>query len=175
MPVVERDLDEHQRLVRHRGMEERVAAAVGVEPVLQVVPRRDRVHGLVLDQLLEQRGRGVPRDAPQRRAGRRRTASSRCVFSSRSRSASDVVVGADAQHVGAQVDEELHAAVEAGEQAERVGRRAASARRAARSFRDTAVVAAAAARASRRRPRSGRSRTRGRACGRSCAARRRRA
>ena len=75
MPVVERDLDEHQRLVRHRGMEERVAAAVGVEPVLQVVPRADRVHRLVRDELLEQRGRRVPRDAAQRRAARRRTAS----------------------------------------------------------------------------------------------------
>ena len=66
MPVVQRDLDEHERFVGHRGMEEGVAAAIGVEPVLQVVPRTDRVHGFVLDELLEQRGRRVPRDARQR-------------------------------------------------------------------------------------------------------------
>ena len=66
MPVVERDLDEDERFVRHRGMEERVAATIGVEPVLQVVPGTDRVDCFVLDQLLEQRGRRVPRDARQR-------------------------------------------------------------------------------------------------------------
>ena len=63
--VRQRDLHEHERLVGHRGMEERVAAAVGVEPVLEVGPRVDRVHRFVLDQLLEQRGGRVPRDAPE--------------------------------------------------------------------------------------------------------------
>ncbi len=61
----QRDLHEHERLVGHRGVEERVAPAIGVEPVLEVGPRLDRVHRFVLDQLLEQRGRRVPRDAPE--------------------------------------------------------------------------------------------------------------
>ena len=61
----QRDLDEHERLVGHRGMEERVAPTVGVEAVLQVGPRADRVHRFVLDQLLEERGRRVPGDAAQ--------------------------------------------------------------------------------------------------------------
>ena len=61
----QRDLDEHERLVGHRGMEERVAAAIGVEAVLEVVPRADRVHRFVLDQLLEERGRRRPGEAAE--------------------------------------------------------------------------------------------------------------
>ncbi len=46
-------------------MKEAVAAAVAVEPVLDVGPAPDVVHRLVLDQLLDQRGRRVPADAAQ--------------------------------------------------------------------------------------------------------------
>ncbi len=115
----QRDLHEHERLVRHRGMEERVATPVGVEPVLQVVPRPDRVHRLVRDELLEQRRRRIPRDPAQfeqphveeRRELRLQLAVEVGEIG--------VVIGPgadDPQHVGAEIDEELHAAFEPAEQ-----------------------------------------------------------
>ena len=114
------------------GMEERVAAAVGVEPVLEVGPRADRVHGLVLDQLLEQRGRRVPGDAAQLEQAdveqRRELRLQLEVDLGRARSRrrrSIVGIGREPQLVGAQVDEELHAVVEPGEQPEQAGRPAA--------------------------------------------------
>ena len=55
---------------RQRRMEEREAAAVGREPAAQVVPARDLVHGLVLDQLLEHDRRRVPVDALERAESR---------------------------------------------------------------------------------------------------------
>ena len=124
MPVGQRDLHEHERLVGHRGMEERVAAAVGVEPVLEVVPRVDRVHRFVLDQLLEQRGGRVPRDAAQLEqpdVEQHRELRPELVAELGERGrvvGADLGIGREAQLVGAQVDEELHAVVEPGEQLE---------------------------------------------------------
>jgi regulator of protease activity HflC (stomatin/prohibitin superfamily) len=46
-------------------VEEAVAAAVAVQPVLHVGPAADVVHRLVLDQLLDQRRGRVPADAAQ--------------------------------------------------------------------------------------------------------------
>ena len=46
-------------------MEEGEAAAVVVEPVLGVIPADDVVHGLVFDQLFDQRGGRVPADGAQ--------------------------------------------------------------------------------------------------------------
>ena len=63
--VGQRDLDEHDRLVDQRGMEERVAALVTVEPVAQVVPAGDGVHGLGRHEPLEHRRGRVPGDLAQ--------------------------------------------------------------------------------------------------------------
>src|SRR3546814_18637094 len=46
-------------------MEQRIAAAVGIQPVAHILPGGDLVHGFVGDQLLEQRGRRVPVDGAQ--------------------------------------------------------------------------------------------------------------
>ncbi|MBK7471502.1 MAG: hypothetical protein IPI73_13645 [Betaproteobacteria bacterium] len=59
----QRNLDEDQRLVRQRGVEEREAAAVILQAAAQIVPAADFVYGFVADELLEQRGRRVPVDA----------------------------------------------------------------------------------------------------------------
>ena len=64
-PLDQRHLDEDQRLARHARMEEGVAAAIGIEPVLQVAPGADVVHRLVADELLQQRRRTVPVDAAE--------------------------------------------------------------------------------------------------------------
>src|SRR5687767_5121775 len=61
----ERHLDEDDRLLGKLGMEEREAAPVRLEAPAQVAPALDRVHRLVLDQLLEHDGRGAPVDALQ--------------------------------------------------------------------------------------------------------------
>ena len=53
----QRHLDEDQRLVGHARMEKGEAAAVGLEPVLQIGPAADLVHRLVGHQLFEQRRR----------------------------------------------------------------------------------------------------------------------
>ena len=109
--------------------------------MLQVVPRADRVHRFVRDELLQQRGRRVPRDAAQREqpdVEERRDVALQLAVEIAERT----IVGGEAQHVAAQVDEELHAAVEAGEQAEqRVGRRRERVAQAA--FGGPAVVARA--------------------------------
>ena len=57
----QRHLDKDQRLVRHARVEKRKAAAVGLEPVLQIGPAADFVHRLVGHQLFEQRRRRIPR------------------------------------------------------------------------------------------------------------------
>ena len=64
-PFHQRDLDEDQRLAGHARMEERIAAAVGVQAVLQVAPGADLVHRLVAHQLFQQRRRAVPVDPLQ--------------------------------------------------------------------------------------------------------------
>ncbi len=63
--VHERDLDEDERLVGKRRVEEREAAPVALEPALEVGESVDLVHRLVGDQLLEDCGRGLPVDAAQ--------------------------------------------------------------------------------------------------------------
>ncbi|EXI92464.1 MAG: hypothetical protein AW12_00590 [Candidatus Accumulibacter sp. BA-94] len=63
--VDERHLDEDQWLHRHARVEEGVTAPVGIEPVLQIAPRTDLMHRLVLDQFLQQRCRRVPGDPLQ--------------------------------------------------------------------------------------------------------------
>ncbi len=60
----QRHLDEDQRLVMQRRMEEREAAAVGRQAPTQVFPAPDLVHGLVGDQLLEDRRGRIPVDPP---------------------------------------------------------------------------------------------------------------
>jgi len=59
-PVHQRHLDENQRLVGQRRMEEGEASSVDLEPSAQVIPAPDFVHRLVRDDLLEQVGRRVP-------------------------------------------------------------------------------------------------------------------
>ncbi len=61
----QRHLDEDQWIIGHPGVDEGVAAAARSEAVLQVIPRFDGVDRLVLDQLLEERSRGVPRQTLQ--------------------------------------------------------------------------------------------------------------
>ena len=89
-------------------MEEGVAATVGVEPVLEVLPRADLVHGLVFDQLLEQRrGRG-PGDALQLEEADiepGRQASLQLAIERLEQR----VFGDEAQQIRAQVDQELDA------------------------------------------------------------------
>src|SRR3990167_5901892 len=63
--VHQRHLDEDQRLIGQARVEEAVAAAVAVQAVLQVGPAADVVHGLVLDELFQQRGGRIPRQATQ--------------------------------------------------------------------------------------------------------------
>ena len=60
------DLDEDQRLVDQRGVKEGEAAPIGrIEAAAQVVPALDLVHGLVADDLFEDRRRRIPVDAAQ--------------------------------------------------------------------------------------------------------------
>ncbi len=59
--VGQRDLDEDQRLVAEPGVEEAEQAAVRhVDPAAEIVPAVDGVHRLVADDLLEDRGGGLP-------------------------------------------------------------------------------------------------------------------
>ena len=94
-----------------------------VEPVLEVAPRADGVHRLVVDQLLQQRRRGLPVDAHQvEEADIEPGAEQRPqVFAQRPRRG---VALAQGQKLGAQVDHELHALRHADELAQQVhGRR----------------------------------------------------
>ena len=59
----QRNLDEHERLVGQRRVEERVAPPVPFEPPAQVAPSLNLVDRLVLDQALEDHRRGVPVDS----------------------------------------------------------------------------------------------------------------
>src|SRR5665213_2686536 len=61
----ERHLDEDQGFVRHARMEEREAAAIGLQPILEVGPALDLVHRLVGDELFQQRCRRLPADLLQ--------------------------------------------------------------------------------------------------------------
>ena len=62
----QRHLDEDQRGVGQRGMEEGVAAAVGrIDAAAQIVPVADLVHGLVADDLFEDVRRRRPVDPAQ--------------------------------------------------------------------------------------------------------------
>jgi hypothetical protein len=62
----QRHLDEDQRLVDQRGMEEAEAAAVrGLHAPAKVVPALDLVHGLVADDPLQDIGRSGPVDPAQ--------------------------------------------------------------------------------------------------------------
>ena len=63
--MCERDLREDDRLVGHRGVEEGIAAPIRLETPLQLGPRAHRVHGLVLDQLVEHSARAAPVDFPE--------------------------------------------------------------------------------------------------------------
>ena len=64
-PLDQRDFDKDQRLVRHARMEKGKAAAIRFEPVLEVGPPLDFVHGLVGDQLFQERRRRFPTDPLQ--------------------------------------------------------------------------------------------------------------
>ena len=64
-PLAQRDLDEDERLVGQRGMEEPEAAPVRLQAAAQVVPVEHLVHRLVLDDLLQHEGRRAPVDAVQ--------------------------------------------------------------------------------------------------------------
>ena len=147
--VDQRHLDEDQRLVRHARMEEGKAAAVRIEPVLEVAPRADGVHGLVGHQLLEQRRRGPPVDAHQvEEADIEPGAEQRPqVLAQRPRGG---VALAQGQQLGAQVDHELHALRHADELAQQPhgGRfeRAASARGGSLEARQRSTSASAASR-----------------------------
>src|SRR6516162_11314098 len=59
----QRHLHEDQGLVGHAGMEKGKAATIRLEPVLQVGPPADLVHGLIGHQLLKQRRRRFPGDS----------------------------------------------------------------------------------------------------------------
>src|SRR5438876_10650822 len=61
----QRHLDEDQGLVGHARMEEGEAAPVGLEPMLEVIPGADLVHGLVSRELLEERRRRITGDELQ--------------------------------------------------------------------------------------------------------------
>ncbi len=67
--VHQRHLHKNQRLVGQARVKEAVAAAVAVEPIFQVCPAADVVHGLVFDELFDQRGRRIPRQAPELQKG----------------------------------------------------------------------------------------------------------
>src|SRR5262245_48066549 len=58
-----RDLDEYQRFVRQRGMKERETAPVIRKTPVQVIPAANLVYGLVLNELFQNEGRGLPADA----------------------------------------------------------------------------------------------------------------
>src|SRR5207247_11221792 len=49
----QRDLDENERLVWERGMQERVAAPVGLQPPAEIVPALNLVNRLVANQALQ--------------------------------------------------------------------------------------------------------------------------
>ncbi len=63
--IHQRHLHEDERDTGHAWVEEAVAAAVAVQPVLHVGPAADVVHGLVLDELFDQRRGRIPADAAQ--------------------------------------------------------------------------------------------------------------
>ena len=89
-------------------VEEAVAAAVAVEPVLDVGPALDVVHRLVLDQLLDQRGRRVPADAAQVQEGDVEPGGEQVFELGIERQ--QALVGLEVrQQLGAQVDQEAHA------------------------------------------------------------------
>ena len=106
--VDQRHLDEDQRLVGQPRMEEAVAAAVAVQPVLHVGPARDVVHRLVLDQLLDQRGRRVPADAAQVEEGDVEPGGEQVLELGVQRQQALVALQVR-QQFGAQVDQEAHA------------------------------------------------------------------
>ena len=89
------------------------------------------MHRFVLDQLLEQRGRRVPRDAAQLEQAdveQRRELGPELVADLGERGrvvGADLGIAREAELVGAQVDEELHAVVEPGEQLQQACRAAA--------------------------------------------------
>ena len=59
-PVHQRDLDENKRLVRKRRVEKGKAAAVALQPPVEIVPALNLVHRLMKNDLLQQVGRSVP-------------------------------------------------------------------------------------------------------------------
>jgi hypothetical protein len=62
----QRNLDENDRIVDQRRMEEGVAAAVGrIDAAAQIVPAVDLVHRLVADDFFQNRGRRRPVDPAQ--------------------------------------------------------------------------------------------------------------
>ena len=64
-PLAQRDLDEDERLVGQRGVEEPEAAPVRLQAAAQVVPVEHLVYRLVLDDLLQHEGRRAPVDTVQ--------------------------------------------------------------------------------------------------------------
>ncbi len=103
--VGQRDLDEDDRLVHQRGVEEAVAPLVTVEPVPQVVPAGDGVHRFGRHQPVEHRRGRVPRDLAeleQAHVEQGRQVTGELVVQQPQRG----IVAADGTDVGAQLDQE---------------------------------------------------------------------
>ena len=122
-------------------MKEGVAAPVGIEPVLQILPGFDFVHRLVLHQALEHVGRAVPGDALQLQQRHVEPRGEQTLQFQVERS-EQRVVAQEIEQLGAQVDEEMHAGVGSRELGEDAAAGAAQAL-AQRRFRLPLLVAAA--------------------------------
>ena len=64
-PTYQGDFDKSQRLPGHRGVEEGIAAPVGIQSIAQILERADGMDGFIGHQLFEQGGRRVPGDLLQ--------------------------------------------------------------------------------------------------------------
>ena len=63
--IDQRDLDKNQRLVRHSRMKKRKTSAIGIEPVLQIIPAPNFMHRFIGDKLLEKTSGRIPFDLLQ--------------------------------------------------------------------------------------------------------------
>ena len=84
------------------------AAAVGLEPVLQILPAADRVHGLVAGELFQERGGRIPGDAAHFEEADVEPAREQVLQVELERGQHRVAL-AQVHQLGAHVDQELHA------------------------------------------------------------------